>query len=146
MPLTTDDLATDDDRASAPSEAGTYTLRLDSADVRDRRALYDSMIESKVDENPHNDSQDLDDLDVESDKENEKTSEELRDQNSATESAEDYAVPVDVSHRVSEWFDRNAAAESRQSEAKDENLEDIRFDFHSFQNIKLSKTKSERAA
>ena len=95
------------------------------------------MIESKVDENPHNESQELDDLDVESDKENEKTSEEQRDQNSATESAEDYAVPVDVTHRVSEWFDRNAAAESRQSEAKDENLEDIRFDFHSFQKIKL---------
>ena len=130
MPLTTDDLATDEDRRSAPSEAGTYTLRLDSADVRDRRALYDSMIESKADENTRNESQELDDIDVESDKENEKTSEEQRDQNSATESAtEDYAVPNDVSNRVSEWFDRNAAAESRQSEAKDENLEDIRYYF-----------------
>ena len=91
------------------------------------------MIEGKLDENPnpHNDSQELDGMDIESDvndedKENEKSSEEQRDQNSATESAEDYAVPTDVSHRVSEWFDRNAAAESRQSEAKDENLEDIR--------------------
>ena len=30
MPLATDDLVTDEDRASQPSEAGTYTLRLDS--------------------------------------------------------------------------------------------------------------------
>ena len=30
MPLTTEDLVTDEDRASQPSEAGTYTLRLDS--------------------------------------------------------------------------------------------------------------------
>lgn len=105
-PLTTDDLLTDD-LNSQPSEAGTYTLRLDSADVRDRKILYDSMIE-------HND-------------EGEIRSEEIpRDQNSATESTEDYNVPRDVTDRVSEWFDRNDAAQSRQSDAKEENLEDIR--------------------
>ena len=48
------------------------------------------------------------------------------DQNSATESTEEYEIPTEVNQRISEWFSRNEQAQSRQSEANDNNLEDIR--------------------
>jgi len=81
------------------SDTGTYTIRLDSAELRERRETINM---SEVAAN-------------------------LPDQNSATESTEEYEVPSDVTNRVSEWFSRNDAAQSRQSEpATDNNLEDIR--------------------
>lgn len=70
--------------------------RLDSAEVRERRTVHGL------------------------------TDTPAADQNSATESTEEYDVPLEVNQRITEWFTRNEAAQSRQSEATDTNLEDIR--------------------
>ena len=51
---------------------------------------------------------------------------EVPDQNSATESNEEYEIPKCVNDRISDWFNRNDQATSRQSEVADTNLEDIR--------------------
>ena len=88
-----------DSDENVPSETGTYTLRLDSAEVRDRKNLINITHES------------------------------LNDQNSATESADqgteqsqksptivdepEFEIPTAVSARITEWFNRNDAAESR---------------------------------
>lgn len=94
IPMTTDELI--GNSPSTPSETGTYTLRLDSAEVRERRTAHG-----------------LTDMPS-------------GDQNSATESTEEYDVPKEVNQRITEWFSRNEAAQSRQSEANESNLEDIR--------------------
>ena len=56
-PLEIDDL--DQDSDNVPSETGTYTLRLDSAEVRERKNLVNITQESMVDQNSATESADL---------------------------------------------------------------------------------------
>lgn len=100
---------------SSANSAGTYTLRLDSAEIRERKNLINITIDT------------------------------FQEQSSATESAElpeskpcvvdefesnqEFEIPVAVSARITEWFTRNEMAESRNSgtsTATDSNLDDIR--------------------
>jgi hypothetical protein len=115
--LTMDELEpeqTSDATPTTPSESGTYTLRLDSAEVRERRTVHGLSDTAPSAGDSKEPTHDLGEHPP------------AADQNSATESTEEYDVPLEVNQRISEWFTRNEAAASRQSEATDTNLEDIR--------------------
>ena len=90
-----------------------YLRRLDSAEVRERRTVH-GLSETAPSAGDCKDRHDFGEHPPPAD------------QNSATESTEEYDVPLEVNQRISEWFTRNEAAASRQSEATDTNLEDIR--------------------
>jgi len=100
-----------------PSEAGTYTLRLDSAEVRERKNLVNITQDSFQDQNSATES-------TEATQETAKTTKDFD-----IGPPQDFEIPSAVSARITEWFNRNEMAESRNSETSngtDSNLEDIR--------------------